>query len=130
MLVTLCVFLFPCCSLDVENELQQAEGAQQTHPAGSLVFGQVTPGPQPTGVHPPRCFPRPHLPAAAAAGGQPAPAAAPGNIHHLHTDEPLPHLHAETPVPVGQWVDLTSIQAGGNHASAGESVSPWEPMDL
>uniref|UniRef100_A0AAQ5YZH5 Ig-like domain-containing protein n=1 Tax=Amphiprion ocellaris TaxID=80972 RepID=A0AAQ5YZH5_AMPOC len=95
-----------------------------------MVFGQVTSGSQPTGVHPPGLLPGPHLPAAAAARGQPASAAAPGHLHHLHAHGPLPRLHAEAPLPVRQRTDVSALQAGGHHASAGEPVPPWEPVDL
>lgn len=116
--------------LDVEDELQQAERDQQRHPSGSVGLGQVAPGPQPTGVHPPRRLPGPHFPAAPAAGRQPASAAASSYLRHIHSNGPLPHLHSEAPLPVRQRANVNTLQAGGHHASAGEPVPPWEPMDM
>lgn len=116
--------------LDVEDELQQIEGDQQKHPSGTLGLGQVAPGPQPIGVHPPRRLPGPHLPAAATAGRQPAPAAAPSHLHHLHPYGPLSLLHSEAPLSVGQQADIVALCASGNHATARELVPPWEPVDM
>lgn len=116
--------------LDVEDELQQAEGDQQAHPAGSVVFGSAAPGPQPAGVHPSRLLSGPHLPEAPAAGGQPAAAAAPRHLHHLHPDGPFPRLHPAAPPPVGQRAAVAEPWSGGEHATAGELIPPREPVDL
>lgn len=115
---------------DVEDELQQGDRDQQTHPAGPVVFGPLAFGPQPAGVPAPRCLPGPHLPAATAAGRQPAPAAAPGHLCHLHSDGPLPSVHLEAPLPVRQRAEVAALRAGGHHASAGEPVPPREPLDV
>lgn len=116
--------------LDVKDELQQAEGNQQTHSAGSLGFGEVAPGPQPVGVYPPRRLSGAYLPAPASAGRQPASAAAPSHLHHLHFDGILPRLHAEAPLPFRQWADVNVLGACGHYAAAGKSVPPWKPMDM
>lgn len=120
----------PLRDADVEDELQQAEGAQQADPPGPVGFGQASPGPQPAGVHPPRHLPGPHIPSTAAVGGQPAPAAPPGHLRHLLPDGTLPHLHPEAPLPVGERAHVAALQATGSRTSAGECFSPWEPVDL
>jgi len=133
--------LFPFChfktrlkrqnvGLDVEDQLQQAEGDQQAHPSGSVVFDQASSGSQPSGIHSSRRLPGPHLLAPTAAGRQPASTTTSSHLYHLHSDGPFLHFHSAAPLPVRQWTDVPALRASEDHATAGKSVPSWEPMDL